>query len=219
MGKYSSHKIYTNSAGDEVPSVTTILSILNKPALVKWANIMGFKRRNTDEILQRSADLGTLVHECIEAFLQKEKYNYPDGKDELKADFLERMDGFLSWYKKNEVEAMLQEVELVTDTYGGTCDFYGKLNGKHVVLDFKTSSNVYGSMFLQLAGYIIRLEEMDMEVEGAGILHISKKGTNLHYFPREKMEPYITVFRALVDLFHKWYDLSKADGWGDIVGK
>src|SRR5438093_1588565 len=33
----ASHTVYKNAAGKRVPGVTTILGILNKPALLKWA--------------------------------------------------------------------------------------------------------------------------------------------------------------------------------------
>lgn len=219
MGKYSSHKVYKNKKGTEVPSVTTVLHILNKPALTKWANIMGFKRRRVEDILERASNIGTVTHECLESFLKGEKYSLPDKFKDYKEDLYRRLDGFITWYKENELKASMLEVELVDDDYGGTCDFYGTLNEKNVVLDFKTSSKVHGSMFLQLAGYIIILEKQKVPVDGAGILHIRDGKTTLHYFSRDRMEPYIEVYKVLVKLFHGWYDLSEKDGWGDIIGK
>ena len=44
MGKFgNTHEEYINRDGVEVPSVTTILKLLNKPTLQKWANYLGFK--------------------------------------------------------------------------------------------------------------------------------------------------------------------------------
>ena len=43
------HTVYKNKYKKEVPSVTTILKILNKPALQKWANSLGFKRQKLDD--------------------------------------------------------------------------------------------------------------------------------------------------------------------------
>lgn len=219
MGKYNSHKIYLNDEGEEVPSVTTILSILNKPALTKWANIMGFKRQRVENILQRSADIGTMVHNCLECYLQGKKYELPKEYETYKNDLVARLDGFLTWYKKNTLVPMKLEYELVSKRYGGTCDFYGKLNDEDVVLDFKTSSNVYGSMFLQLAAYTLVLESQGHNVDAVVVIHIKEGKTVAHYMKREKLEPYVGVFQCLVELFHNWFDLSKTDGWGDIIGK
>ena len=41
------HRKYFNKDGKEVPSCTTIIKMLNKPELVKWANYMGFKKIDT----------------------------------------------------------------------------------------------------------------------------------------------------------------------------
>ena len=36
---------YHLSNGDRIPGVTTILAVINKPALVPWANGLGFSER------------------------------------------------------------------------------------------------------------------------------------------------------------------------------
>ena len=36
MGKFSDHSTYLNNDEIEVPSVTTIIKILNKPFIAKW---------------------------------------------------------------------------------------------------------------------------------------------------------------------------------------
>ena len=44
LNKFSAHNVYCNKDDKEVPSVTTILKIINKPSLMYWANGMGFRR-------------------------------------------------------------------------------------------------------------------------------------------------------------------------------
>ena len=39
--KPSAHTVYTDSLGTRVPGATTIIGILDKPALIKWANNLG----------------------------------------------------------------------------------------------------------------------------------------------------------------------------------
>lgn len=217
--KYSTHKQYYNTQGIEVPSVTTIISLLAKPALSKWANIMGFRKRSVDDILMVASTIGTLMHQCIELYLRNEKFSLKDEFQEHRNTLLKRLDGFVSWLGYVELEPEFLEKEVVSEKFGGTVDFYGSLDGKKVILDFKTSSRVYSSMFLQLAAYAHSIEEQGYEVDGVGIVHVTEKGTKLHYKSREEIEKYINVFITLADMFHGWYEINKEDGWGNICDK
>ena len=69
MKYYSDHAAYFNDKNEEVPSVTTILKILNKPSLCKWANYLGFKRENVDKVLELKTKKGTAVHELLNSIL------------------------------------------------------------------------------------------------------------------------------------------------------
>lgn len=203
-----------------MPSVTTIIGLLNKPALSKWANIMGFKGRRVEDILNNASEIGTMMHECLEKYFLGEKFMLPMEYEKHKPTILKRLDGFFSWKSKQlSLNHILLEEKLSTDDFGGTVDFYGELNGENVILDFKTSGNVYSSMFLQLAAYTIMLEEKGHKVEAVGIIHITEKGTKLHYKKRDELEKYVVTFKALVILFAKWYDVNIEDGWGNICVK
>lgn len=74
--KYSSHAEYIRPDGIEVPSATTLLKIINKPSLSKWANYLGFKHLNVDAVLDDYSRFGTLVHEMINSFLNNGIYIY-----------------------------------------------------------------------------------------------------------------------------------------------
>ena len=218
--KYSSHSQYYNNEGKEVPSVTTIIALLNKPTLSKWANAMGFKGRNIQDILNNASEIGTMMHECLEKYFLGEKFNLPEEYQKHKPTLLKRLDGFFTWKEKQDslTHIMLEE-KLASDDFGGTMDFYGELNGEKVILDFKTSGGVYASMFLQLGAYTIMMEERGHQVEAVGILHVTEKGTKLHYKKREELDKYIFAFKALVILFNQWYDVNIEDGWGNICVK
>lgn len=218
--KYSAHSQYYNKEGVEVPSATTIIAILNKPALVKWANIMGFKRRRTEDILERAGNIGTQMHLCIEKYLRNERYELPEEHQDLRDTLLLRLNGFLTWVKSlTGIKPILMEEKLETDTYGGTMDFYGEVDGLMTVLDFKTSSSVYATMFLQLGAYTYIMEERGYKVDRVGIVHVTEKGTKVYYKSRDEIEKYVECFLFLVNLFHSWYDLNMEDGWGNICEK
>jgi CRISPR/Cas system-associated exonuclease Cas4 (RecB family) len=216
--KYSAHSTYHNREKVEVPSVTTILKILNKPFLSKWANIMGFQRRNIDEILEKSSRIGTMVHKLVEAYLLERYFIYipcPYTPRELAMCYL---DSFMRWRGTHEeVKPIFMERQLSSEKFGGTVDFYGMVDGKKTILDFKTSKRVYSSMFLQLAAYCIMVEEQGLEVEQLAIIIIHENKYKERFIQREELEPYITVFRSLVEVFHSWYDINEKDGWGSIL--
>lgn len=207
------HTRYLNIYGVEVPSVTTILKLLNKPALQKWANWLGFKRENIDRVLEKSASMGTLFHNAMEAYMKKEKfhpvYNYEDEEWKLKI-FLNE---FMTWAESHSIEPILLEEQLVCNYFAGTMDFYGIIDGKKTILDYKTSKGTYVSMFLQLAAYTYMCERKGLQVEQVGILNINEKGNRWTVFPREALDNYIDVFLKLAEFFHMYCNLLSEDNW------
>lgn len=217
--KYSKHSTYINTDGTEVPSATTILHILNKPFLVTWANSMGFRRKNVKEILEESSLTGTMVHKIIEAYLMKKMMVFIPVKHVTKELIYRYLDHFFEWKKRHEIEPIFMEKKLVSTRFGGTVDFYGKVDGKYTILDFKTSKRAYSSMFLQLAGYCYMLEQQGLQVDQVAIINVNIDKYKERFISREDLEPYIETFTILVELFHKWHDLNASDGWGSILDK
>jgi predicted RecB family nuclease len=111
------------------------------------------------------------------------------------------------------------EKKLVSARFGGTVDFYGKVDGQYTILDFKTSKQAYSSMFLQLAGYCYMLEQQGLQVDQVAIINVNIDKYKERFISREDLQPYIETFIMLVVLFHKWHDLNASDGWGSILDK
>ena len=63
------HTIYKLANGKRVPGVTTVLGIINKPALVKWANNLGLQGIDSTTYVDGTAKIGTLAHEMIQEYL------------------------------------------------------------------------------------------------------------------------------------------------------
>lgn len=63
------HTIYRTADGKRVPGVTTVLGIMNKPALVKWANTLGLQGIDSSAYVDETARVGTLAHEMIQEYL------------------------------------------------------------------------------------------------------------------------------------------------------
>lgn len=216
--KYSkNHTVYYNKKGNEIPSATTILKILNKPSIVKWANYLGFKNLDVDSVVNEAAELGTVVHDLINSILLKALIIYiPDPKipEYVLYSYINR---FKIWLNTNVVEPIFLEKSFSSELFGGTVDFYGIINGKKTILDFKTSKKIRITMFFQLALYCILLEEKGYKVEQVGILLVNPKYKDEKYISREELYPYIDFARKLVELFHSYYDLNDKDKWNESI--
>lgn len=219
MGKYSEHKEYYNEWGDEVPSSTTILSILNKPFLTKWGNILGFKRIKVEDSLEASSTVGTAVHDIIEAYFKNEKYNLPESKWYSREYIISFIDPFITWVHENNIEMKFTERSLTCDNYGGTIDFYGNFNGKKTILDWKTSKAFYVTMFLQLGSYAHLLDKNGFEYEQAAIVRVNSGKVVVKIISLDEINRYKEAFIKLAEIFHIMYSLCDDMGFPQISGK
>lgn len=217
----------TYQVGDkELPSVTTILNILDKPALVPWAAKMtagAFKdavaksldclsEELLDEIEMEAKasyrkksteamDIGTRVHTIIETWIES------DGVltlDEVIDPYAKRgLEAFLSWGEEHDIEIISYE-QVVTDNryYAGRYDLLAKVDGKLTLVDFKTSTGIWFTYWLQLGGYAVALDET---VESIAVLRIDKETGELEYQSRDHWMMYAQAF---VQLAH-YYETHK----------
>ena len=185
--------------GMELPSVTTILQVLNKPALVPWANNQGRQAlgqalkphvgqvltgerldialraaksepwRNRDD----AANLGTRTHEAIEAIINGNK------SLSLDADVQGPVDSFFEWYKQAGITILRTEMMVYSPShrYAGQLDALGQRNKRNVIVDWKTSKGIYPEMALQVAAYAQAVTEMTgAHIQEAWIVRLRKDG-------------------------------------------
>ncbi len=214
--------------GIQYPSVTTILGLLDKPALISWsANCaveyvsehMDAMQDITDvhrgeEVLENakkawrekrddSASSGTMVHKAIEAYIGGLDFGSLLQNDEAKRGF----EAFLSWEKKNHVEWLESEVEVFSlkHGYAGRFDVIAKVNGFRTLIDFKTSKGIWDEMSYQLCAYRQAYNEnKDNEpLENLAILHLSKETGEPTYKAIEKnIERYTKLFNSLTEAYY-----------------
>lgn len=215
MGKYSNHSTYINKEEKEVPSVTTILKVLNKPSIAKWANFLGWKRQSYEKVLDDRAREGTIVHELCHEVLFKEGAKFDTSTPE-RLDFtrkhLSTFNDFLNTY---DLIPEWGEKSFSSNKFGGTVDLYCTLNGKKTILDFKTSKSFYSTQFIQLGAYIELLEESNYDVEQVAILRIKEDLWDIKIIEREEMVQYMDIFNKMTELFYLIYDLNLE--WKDLM--
>lgn len=212
MKEDKEHTKYYNSYGTQVPSCTTVVKLLDKPELVGWANYMGFRRINTTKFLEKKALYGTCCHELAEQYLQGivlKNTDFVDGIFEMndRSEMLSKLEKFGN--KLNEVGANIlgMELEMHGQHFGGTLDLLVHIPSKNrlVLLDFKTSKNVYNSHLIQLGGYCILLKELyGLDVTDIGIVLLSRNPEDsdfINLIQRSDNSVNEKIFMKLLDIY------------------
>jgi hypothetical protein len=173
----NAHQRYKTKDGIIVPSVTTIIGLLNKPALVPWANKLGLEGIDVKKYVDKLADVGTLAHQMILDYFKNVKMDFseysPEVKDKAENSFL----SFLEWVRSKKIIPTFIEKSGISEGwgFGGTFDFYGVIDNVFTLIDFKTGSGIYPEMSIQLAAYKMLIEHNDENgVEQAMILRIPR---------------------------------------------
>jgi hypothetical protein len=164
---------YSWNGGPPYPSVTTILGIKDKPALVGWAKretaacavrnldvlermvrsggpqaATDWLKRIPDYARDASADLGSAVHAAAEGIARGQATPVAEDVGPFVAAY--RRD-FLDVFHPRfiAVEAMVCSERY---EYGGTADAFAEIDGEVWLLDYKTGAGVYPDTALQLGG-------------------------------------------------------------------
>lgn len=174
--KSKAHIRYQLADGTKVPGVTTVLNILNKPALIIWANRLGLQGIDSSKYRDEMADIGTLAHQMIVDYFKGEKTDtseYSQSQIDLAENCLL---SFWEWEKGHKIEVIMAEAPLISNEYGygGTIDCFCNLDGQPTLLDFKTGKAIYPEMFYQLAAYEQLLAEAGKLIEVTRILRIGR---------------------------------------------
>jgi CRISPR/Cas system-associated exonuclease Cas4 (RecB family) len=155
-------RVYNTPCGP-APSVTTILSTLPHPELDAWRERVGDEE--ADRVSKEATDIGTMMHDSLEAHLRKEEYDW--GTDEFLLSMAQPMAKAIKlygWKKLQEVWAI--EIPLhFNDLYAGRVDLVGLYDNHPAVLDYKTtkfakSDEYMGTYRMQISAYAMAIENM-----------------------------------------------------------
>ena len=229
--------------GIKYPSVTSVLSVINKPALIPWAtktalesarrelvnfvgedSLYGGKREITladvDGIIERAkkkpnevrdaaADIGTRAHAAFDAFIATGKVIVPDH------DLMQPFENFHAWYRERQFAKLEGERVVYSQMFGyaGSLDALGITEeGRHIVVDFKTSNGLYPEFVAQVAAYRMALAEMGVNV--AREAHLVRFGKDkpefeAHRFDGAALEAAFEAFKGALAIF-RWQHAGKA---------
>ena len=192
------HKYYWNE--ENIVSATGITSILTNANIIgNWTSKMcaeEFSRsikagQSYDEIqlidiynkikkaansvVNTAGNIGTQVHELIENYIHKGTI------PEIHNDLMKKSFGkFKEWYDKQKgLELVFTEAKVLSriHKYTGTLDALFKKGDEYIIYDWKTSSGIRDSYYVQLQLYILAIEEqMDIKIKKGVIVNCTKKG-------------------------------------------
>lgn len=202
------------------PRVTRIISIKAKPALYRYyGEAANFKA--AQEISQKSAEEGTMVHEAAEAILL--------GKEpEVDPSIAPAIRAFRQFLAEKNIQSSPEYVERRIvhhdHRYAGTIDAMALIGGKFGVLDIKTSQGIYRDYNLQTAAYVEALTGEFSNLQTRWILRIdqiqtcqrcgatlrTKGGREKIKFPRTSNSSNNSNIRTIVcpAAFHDWGEVQ-----------
>ena len=153
-------RFYVTLDGNAYPSITTILSLQDKPGLKKWRENVGEKEAK--RISQESMRIGTAVHQMCEIYLNNLVVKL-DKSEKVIRDTFNRMRFLLG----NIDNIVGTEITLYSDLLrvAGTTDCIAEYNGVPSVIDFKTSRKPkkeewIDDYYMQTFAYKLMFEEM-----------------------------------------------------------
>ena len=185
---------YYELEGVKLPSVTTILGVLDKPALIYWAvncyhDYLAARSGDYAELLaaiedgkrefrnvsQQAKDVGTQVHEAIEAWLKRGEFLALEGQAAI------AFDAYLEWEQQHKLERIQAEVPIYSRAhrYAGCSDLICRIDDRDdlILLDYKTSKGIYDEYYMQCAAYREGYNETatDSKVTASAILRLDKE--------------------------------------------
>ena len=151
---------YMTPEGVNLPSITTVLSILSRDSIAKWRKRVGEEVAN--QISTRASGRGTRVHEIIEKYID----NDPNFKDGYTPDIIQSFLAVQNILDDRIGNVYAQEAPLYSNHLGvaGRVDCVADFDGKRSIIDFKTSMKTkkldwIKNYFMQESAYAIMWEE------------------------------------------------------------
>ena len=214
--------------GKPLTGVTTILSVMVKPALIQWAANMSVAYvkehltdlKDLDEVLkvaktahrlkkEEAADVGTIAHKWIEDWI--------NGENPAPDPLVDHMtSNFVKWAEENKVEFIEAEKRVYSKVhwFAGTLDFLCKMNGKTYLGDLKTSSGIYDEYFYQTSAYQLALNEHDpdIKIDGHVIINCKKDGGFNKKFSFD-YDKNIKAFMGALAIYRRKGELEREKPW------
>jgi|688.fasta_scaffold05962_28 genome maintenance exonuclease 1 len=157
----SSGRTYITPEGKKYPSITTVLGVRSKEAIMEWRRRVGEEEAN--RVSRHAAARGTALHTVAENYINNDVEYFPSNTMPHVRALFKSVKPIIDTYVGTVV---LQEKPLYSDHLGiaGRVDLVAEFNGKLSIVDFKTSKRRkkredITNYFAQATAYSIMFEE------------------------------------------------------------
>ena len=160
--------------GVVLPSVTRIM----EP--IKDANYSGIP----EYVLQKAAERGTAVHQAIDIFI-----NF--GYEDIDLKYRGYVEAFYRWMDDVNPKILATEQPICHPTmmYCGTADCICEIDGKNVLIDYKTTSVVHEKLVrVQLQAYESAVSECGVRIDEKRILQLKEGEYREYIYPAKDAE-------------------------------
>ena len=196
--------IYDCPDGTQVPSVTTILKIIGYEEIYKWANYLGFRHITYQSEMDRTANIRNIIHAVCESVVDPENVQYPTIENEYDKIYYQNIrDRFKEFISQFTYQTVFTEKVFVSKDlgFGGCVDWYAKIGGYDMLVDFKSSKEVRSKHLLQLGGYYSLMKESGYNISAASIILVNVNEIRMYPINEEVLQQMSNAFLKLVDTY------------------
>lgn len=213
LHKKKAHQRYKTKKGKVVPGGSTICKI-GEPAdgLMKWHYRLGAEGLDPEAVMAEASGIGTVAHFMIQCSFTGDVGDYSEFSEvEINSGQLV-YEKFLRVWDEQCLTFVSSELQLISEEheYGGTLDIVARKNDELVLVDVKSSPQIRGSMYRQLAGYENLWNENNSEkIEKRVIFRLDKVDpdkTDIRWLGN--MEKHLNIFLRQLALYYAFKDLS-----------
>jgi len=206
MSKDKIHQIYKNKAGESLPGVTTITGMFDKPGLAPAAVKLTKQGFDYKAVWDNLRDIGTLVHRMIMCHIKDNTLvndDFTSGQiDKAENCFLK----YLEWERQHKIDPILVEEPMVSELYGygGTLDYFGEVDGKLAIVEYKSGKGIYDNYWYQVAAYDQLIKEVSgvSDIHGYRILNIGRDETeNFIEEQRTNLAREFNIFLSALNIY------------------
>jgi hypothetical protein len=212
--------------GRLIPNVSSIVKILDKPMLNKWAirQAISYIRKNKKKLTkdvflqaeneakrvkEKAGEKGTELHKIIEEWLNGGGMKKPRSKH-----LASGLQKFIKWAENKKMEVLHSEKKVYSKSrdYAGTCDIVAKIDGRLSLLDIKTGKNIYQEAYAQVAAYggAWNEEFPNNKIKDFYIIQISSKNGNFRAERVKNIKRHYKSFLAMKFLYEWQKDLASS---------
>jgi len=150
--------------------------VLEKEGLHNWIWKCGLDGLDYKKVRDEAGEAGTLAHYMILCHLRGDKPDFGDYAPNIVALAENSFLSYLEWEGKHKLESIKVEEPMVDDGcgFGGTIDWYGRLDGKLTLVDFKSGKAIYDEHLIQVAVYRHLLDYHHFIIDDVRILRIGR---------------------------------------------